>query len=46
MWLLARTCRQAWDRQTAVYFLEKCLEFRGLVSNPLLYKHGSTVAGI
>lgn len=33
------------DRQTSVYFLEKCLEFRGLVSNPLLYKHRSAVLG-
>lgn len=32
-----------WDRQSAVYFLEKCLEFRGLVSNPLLYR--TTVPG-
>ena len=43
---LARTCRQKWDRQMAVYFLEKCLEFRELVSNPLLYKHGSAVPGV
>lgn len=34
-----------WDTQMAVYFLEKCLEFRGLVSNPLLDKHGTAVPG-
>lgn len=33
----------AWDTQMAVYFLEKCLQFRGFVRNPLLDKHGSAV---